>query len=84
MTSLEVKEYMIEYDLNDKKFDLTIWVQAGKKLNNVHIEEFNNLDRLDMAVILDLFRYHKPIYWIPEKRIFRVETTEIGKILTLR
>lgn len=86
----EITEWLIEYNTETMSFNLTIWVRKGKGSEAVHIREFDKLEAQRQDIVLDMLRYHKPVYWVqtkadhPELGVIRVQTAEIGKFIALK
>ncbi len=90
MRSIEITNWLIEYDTQHEKFKLTVWIQHGKKTKDLDIRNYGDLSPQTQDIILDMLRYHKPVYWVPtdekdpENGIIRVETAEVGKFMSIR
>ena len=88
--SEEISTWLIEYNTKIERFKLTLWVKRGGKSKDQDVKNFGNLDPQSQDIILDMLRYHKPVFWVPtdeadpDMGIIRVETAEVGKFMTIR
>ena len=88
--SEEISAWLIEYNTKIERFKLTLWVKRGGKSKDQDVKNFGHLDPQSQDIILDMLRYHKPVFWVPidgadpDMGIIRVETAEVGKFMSIK